>query len=152
MFSPVIMKLFVSVEAFWMFFKRFAYPCRYHYIMYRFAWPVPQLCMISSDVLDFYFNNWGHLLRTFQLNWLSQQHIEHFTNIVYGTGVPLDNCWSFLDGKVRAISRLNIHQRVLYNGHKRYNTFQFHSVVALNGLIANLYGSAENKRQTVACS
>ena len=45
-----------------------------------------------------------------------------------------------------AISRPGIHQRVFYNGYKRYNAFKFQSVVALDGLIANLYGSVEGKR------
>ena len=88
----------------------------------------------------------GHLLRTFQQNWLSQQHLEHFVNMVYDKGAPLDNCWSFVDGTVRAISRSGIHQRLLYNGHKRYHTLKFQSVVAPNGFIANLYGPVEGKR------
>ena len=134
-----------SIEAFCIFLKRFAYPCRYQDIMYRFARPVPQLCMISNLVLDFLFNNWGHLLRTFQQNWLSQQHLEHFANMVYDKGVPLDNCWGFVDGTVRAISRPGI-TRVLYNGHKRYHAFKFQSFVAPNSLIANLYGLVEGKR------
>ena len=44
------------------------------------------------------------------------------------------------------LNRPSIHQRVLYNGHKRCNAFKFQSVVALDGLIANLYGSVEGKR------
>ena len=114
--------------------------------MYRSARPGSQLCMISNAVLDFLFNNWGHLLRTFQQNWLSQQHLEHFANMVYDKGAPLDNCWGFVDGTVRAISRPGIHQRRLYNGHKRYHALKFQSVVAPNGLIANLYGPVEGKR------
>ena len=46
-----------SVEAICIFLKRLAYPCRYQDIMYRFARPVPQLCMISNLVLDFLFSN-----------------------------------------------------------------------------------------------
>ena len=34
--------VFDSVEAFCIFLKRFAYPCRYQDIIYRFARPVPQ--------------------------------------------------------------------------------------------------------------
>ena len=34
----------------------------------------------------------------------------------------------------------------LYNGHKRVYTIKFQSVVAPNGLIANLYGPVEGKR------
>ena len=47
---------------------------------------------------------------------------------------------------MRAISRPGIHQRVLYNGRKRYHALKFQSVVAPNGLIANLYGPVEGKR------
>ena len=49
--------------------------------MHRFARPVPQLRKISNLVLDFSFNNSGHLLTPSQQNCLSQQHLEHFANI-----------------------------------------------------------------------
>lgn len=65
-------------------------------IMYRFARPVPQLCMISNALLNILFSNWGHLLRKFQQNWLLQQHREHFVDMVYDKGVSLDNFWDFL--------------------------------------------------------
>ena len=81
--------------------------------------------MISNAVLDFLFNNWDHHSRTFQQNWLSQQHLEHFDNMVYDKGAPLDNCWGFIDGRVHAISLPGIHQRVLYNTHKRYHALNF---------------------------
>ena len=58
--------------------------------------------------------------------------------MVYDKGTPLDNLWGFVDGTVGAISRPGIHQRVLYNGHKRYHALKFQSVVAPNGLVANL--------------
>ena len=65
--------------------------------------------------------------------------------MVYDKGAPLDNCWGFVDGAVRAISRPGIHQRVLYNVHKRYHALKFQSVVATNGQ-TNLYGPVEGKR------
>ena len=43
-----------SVEAFCIFLKRFAYPCRYENIVYRFARPVPQLCMSQILFWAFY--------------------------------------------------------------------------------------------------
>ena len=46
---------------------------------------------------------------------------------------------------MRAISCPGIHQRVLYNGHKRYHALNFQSVVTPNGLITNLYGPADSK-------
>ena len=66
--------------------------------------------------------------------------------MVYDDGAPLDNCWDFVDGTVRTISHPGIHQRVLYNSHERYHALKFQSVVAPNGLIANLYGPVEGKR------
>ena len=68
-----------------------------------------------------------------------------FASMVYDKGVPLDNCWDFVDGTVRAISRPGIHQRVLYNGHKIYHTLKFQSVVASNGLTANSHEPVEDK-------
>ena len=68
-----------------------------------------------------------------------------FASMVYDKGVPLDNCWGFVDGTVRAISRPGIHQRVLYNGHKIYHTLKFQSVVASNGLTANSHEPVEDK-------
>ena len=52
----------------------------------------------------------------------------------------------FVDGTVRGISRTGIHQRVFYNGCKRYDALKFQSVVAPNGLTENLYGPVESKR------
>ena len=40
-----------GIEALCIFLKRFAYPCRYSDMLPRFARPVPQLCMISSQVM-----------------------------------------------------------------------------------------------------
>ena len=37
-------------------------------------------------------------------------------------------------------------QRVLYNGHKKVHALKFQSVAAPNGLVANLYGQVEGKR------
>lgn len=44
-------------EAFCIFLKRFAYPCRYQDLIHRFARPVPQLCMISNVVMNHIYNN-----------------------------------------------------------------------------------------------
>ena len=61
-------------------------------------------------------------------------------------GAGLRNCWGFVDGTVRAVSRPGKNQRVLYNGHKKVHSIKFQSVAAPNGLIANLYGPVEGKR------
>ena len=52
----------------------------------------------------------------------------------------LENCWGFIDGTVRPICRPGENQKVVYNGHKRVHALKYQSVVAANGLVANLYG------------
>ena len=66
--------------------------------------------------------------------------------IELATALPLSNCWGFIDGTVRPVSRLGKHQRTNYNGHKRVHAIKFISIVAPNGLIANLYGPVVGKR------
>ena len=39
---------------------------------------------------------------------------------------------------------------MVYNGHKRVHSLKFQAVAALNGLIANLYGSVEGRRHESA--
>ena len=68
------------------------------------------------------------------------QCLQEFANAIHKRGAPLTNCWGFIDGTVRPMSRPGQHQRVVYNGHKRVHALKFQSVVAPNGLIANLYG------------
>ena len=135
-----------SVEAFCLLLKRFAYPCRYQDLMSRFGRPVPQLCMISNQVLNFLHLNWAHLLSNFQQNWLSPQNLEAFAQSIHQKGAPLDNCWGFVDGTVRPICRPSHNQRIVYNGHKKVHSLKFQSVVAPNGMIANMYGPVEGKR------
>ena len=53
---------------------------------------------------------------------------------------PLDNCFGFVDGTVRPISRPNEHQRIVYNGQKRVHALKFQSLSLPNGLIGNLFG------------
>ena len=60
------------------------------------------------------------------------------------------NCWGFIDGTVRPVSRPGKNKRVLYNGHKRVHAVKFQSIAAPNGLIANLYGPVEGKRHDSA--
>ena len=45
--------------------KRFSYPCRYLDMIPRFGMSSPQLCMVAQKSLNFFYENWGHLLRTF---------------------------------------------------------------------------------------
>ena len=109
-------------------------------MIHRFGRSVSELSLIASEVVDFIYATHGYLLRTFNQPWLEPQCLEEFANAVHQHGAALTNCWGFVDGTVRPISRPCKHQRVVYNGHKRVHALKFQSVIAPNGLIANLYG------------
>ena len=126
--------------------KRFAYPCRYLDIIPRSGLAVPQLSMINNFMMNFMYNNWGHLLTTFNQQWLSPQNLEMFCQVIHDKGTPLQNCFGFIDGTVRRLCRPGRNQRVLYNGHKKVHAIKFQSVATLNGLVANLFGPVEGKR------
>ena len=66
--------------------------------------------------------------------------VEEFALVIHQKGAALDNCWGFVDGTVRPICRPGEHQRLMFNGHKRVHGLKFQSVVAPNGMIANLFG------------
>ena len=69
-----------------------------------------------------------------------------YAHVIHNKGSPLNNCWGFIDGTVRPVCRPGKNQRVLYNGYKRVHAIKFQSVVAPNGMMANLYGPIEGKR------
>ncbi|PFX15709.1 hypothetical protein AWC38_SpisGene20065 [Stylophora pistillata] len=55
-----------KVEALPMFLKRFSYPCHYADMVPLFSRPIPQICMITNNVMNFIYDGWRHLL--FDLN------------------------------------------------------------------------------------
>lgn len=135
-----------GIEALCIFLKRFAYPCRYSDIMPRFGRPIPQLSMISNQIMDHIYGNFKNLLQDLNHPWLSPNHLQSYANAVYNKGSPLDNCWGFIDGTVQAICRPNKNQRVVYNGHKRVHGIKFQSVVTPDGMIASLFGPYEGRK------
>ena len=126
--------------------KRFAYPCRYLDMIPRFAMAVPQLSMVTNKMMNFVYNTWGHLLTSFNQQWLSPGSLERFCRAIHDKGAPLQNCFGFVDGTVRRVCRPGRHQRILYNGHKKVHAIKFQSIATPNGLVANLYGPVEGKR------
>ena len=126
--------------------KTFAYPCRYSDMIPRFARSVPELCIISNDIMDYLYHNFHHKLTSLNQPWLAPARLEEFFNTISQSGTALQNCWGFIDGTVRPVCRPWELQRVLCNVHKRVHAIKFQSVVTPNGLDANLYGPVEGKR------
>ena len=133
-----------SIEALSILLKRFAYPCRYLDLVPRFARPIPQLCMLFNHMMNLIYSNWHH--NNFQQPWLSPANLQQFADAIHQKGAPLDNCFGFVDGTVRIVSRPGRNQRVLYNGHKRVHSIKLQSIATPSGTVANLYELVEGKR------
>ena len=88
----------------------------------------------------------GYLLQTLHQPWLSRDNLKAFADAIHQKGAALDDCWEFIDSTVRPICRPKHNQRAVYNAHKRGHEIKFQSLVAGNGLIANLFGPVEGGR------
>ena len=136
-----------GLEVFCVFLKRFTYPCHYSDLVPRFRRPVPKVCMMSNYVMNMLHENFHDFLHSFNQPLLSQKNLELYAHAVHDKGAALRNCWEFVDGTVRPICRPNERiQKILYDGHKRVHVLKFQSVVAPNGLIANIYSPVEGRR------
>lgn len=129
-----------AVEGLCMLLKRFAYPCRYSDLIPRFGRSKSEICLIVNKVMRYLSDVWKHLLTRFEQRWLQQDKLIEYAQAVHNKSHALENCWGFIDGTVRPICRPGENQKVVYNGHKRVHALKYQSVVAANGLIANLYG------------
>ena len=111
-----------------------------------FARPVPEMCMISNTVLDWVHENHAFRLTSWDQFFLSPPHLQQYARSIAEKGSPLKNCFGFIDGTVRPITRPDKNQRMVYNGHKRIHALKFQSIALPNGLIGNLYGPVEGRR------
>ncbi|XP_048583759.1 uncharacterized protein LOC125563069 [Nematostella vectensis] len=123
-----------------------AYPCRYSDLIHRFHRSVPELSMISNTVLDTVYYLHHLRLTTWNDQLLSPVQLQQYAEAIYNKGSPLNNCFGFVDGTVPPICRPGVHQRIVYNGHKRVHAIKFQSVVVPNGMVANMYGPVEGRK------
>ena len=47
----------------------------------------------------------GHLLTTFDQDWLQRDKLESYARSVFGESQALEHCWGFVDGTVQPICR-----------------------------------------------
>ena len=135
-----------AAEGLCVLLKRLAYPCRYSDSVPRFVGPVPELCVINNHLMSFIHDRWGFLLNGFHRNILNPQNLVWYARAIHAKGAPLTNCWGFMDGTVRPVSRPGNNQRVLYNGHKRVHEIKLQSVATPDGMVALLHGPYEGRR------
>ena len=123
-----------------MLLKRVSYPCRYSDMIPRFGRPVSVLSLITNHTLDYIYENHGHLITQWNRNILNPRALQSYADSISRKGALLNNCFGFIDGTVRPISRPGHAQRVVYNGHKRVHSLKFQSLAFPNGLIGNIFG------------
>ena len=111
-----------GTEALCMLLRRLSYPCHYSDLIQQFGRPVPEMCKISNTVMDIIFDNHGHRLSQWNPDILNPQTLQIYAETIHAKGAPLENCFGFIDGTVRPISRPGKHQRVVYNDHKRVHS------------------------------
>ena len=115
--------------------KRFAYLCRYSHIIPIFGRSVPELSMISNEVVDWMYTTHGRKITQWNHDLLNPAVLNEYADAISIRGAALENCFGFIGGTVRPISRLDENQRIVYNGHKRVHALKFQSIVLPNGLI-----------------
>ena len=129
-----------DMEGLCMLLKRVAYPCRLSNMILRFGRPVSMLSLIINHVMDnIYDVVHGHRITQWNQDILNPGALRHYADAIYRKGAALDNCFGFIDGTARPISRPGERQRVVCNGHKRVHALKFQSLALPNGLIGNLY-------------
>ena len=146
-----------GLEALYIFLKRHSYPCRYSDMIARFGKPVPVLCMINNYMIDYIYQAHSHRILQWNDSILNPHSLEIYSNAITAKGSPLDNCFVFIDGIVRPISKPGSNQRVVYNGHKRVHNVKFQFVAYSNGIIGNMYAdlstaSALSRISSIAAS
>ena len=128
------------MEGLYILLRQLSYPCRYGNMLQRFAKPVPILCMVANKLFDHIYNHNGYRVTKWNHDILAPVKLQTYVDATTAKGAPLGNCFGFVDGTVRLISRPGANQHLVYNGHKRVHAQKFQSVALPNGLIGSLYG------------
>ena len=137
-----------GLEALCIVLKRLAYPCHYANMIPRLARPVPMLCMINNLMMDLIYQMHGHRILQWNNALLNPRALQEYATSITAQGSPLDNCFGFIDGTVRLISKPGQTQHIVYNGHKRGHAIKFQSIVLPKGMIDNMFGPVGKLHKT----
>ena len=80
--------------------KRLTYPCRYSDMIPAFGISVPELCMIYNTVVDYIFNEDGHLIGRWNHTLLRSENLQRYADSIAAKEAALQNCFGFVDGTV----------------------------------------------------
>ena len=89
-----------------------------------FGRSVAELIMISNKVTEWMYNVHGHRITEWNHFIMSPNLLQTYSEAIHDKGAALDNCFGFVDGTVRPISKPGVNQRAVYNGHKRVHALK----------------------------
>lgn len=104
-----------GIEGLCMLLKRMSYPCRYGDMVHTFAKPVPVLSIITNQVHDFIYDTHKDRVIAWNHDILNPVKLQTYADAIADKGAPFGNCFGFIDGIVRAISRSGENQRIEYS-------------------------------------
>ena len=105
---------------------------------------------IANQMTSVIYGAWHHLLTTFEQTWLDPLHLKMFAEAIHNRGAALGNCSGFMDGQLDPHAGLGNARDKYIRRHKKVHAIKFQSIVAPNGLIANLFGPVKGKRHDSA--
>ena len=88
-----------------MILKRYPFPCRFSDMISIFGRPVPELCMICNTVTDWIYAHHWYRITQWNRTILNPPELKKYAEAVFNIGAPLSNCFGFVDGTVRSITR-----------------------------------------------
>ena len=94
-----------DLEGLCVLLRRTGYPCRFSNMIQRFPRPVSDLSLIANEVIDFIYDKHRHLITEWNRDVLGSDALQQYAETVSRKGSPLNNCFGFIDGMVRPISR-----------------------------------------------
>ena len=139
-----------GMEGLCILLRRLAYPNRLTDLVPIFGLHPTHLSVMFNLVLEHVHSNFQHLISDLDQPWLEEGQVRRYARVTQNAGLPISNCWGFIDGTVMPICRPSQNQREVYNGHRRTHALKCQSVVLPNGLIANLFGPMEGRRHDAA--
>ncbi|CAH3142632.1 unnamed protein product, partial [Porites evermanni] len=71
---------------------------------------------------------------------MSPNLLQTYSEAIRDKGAASENCFGFVGGTVRPISKPGVNQSAVYNGHQRVHALKFQSLALPNGLIGDLFG------------
>lgn len=138
-----------KITALCMLLARLAWPNRLSDLNLKFGWKPERVSRTVNTLLRFIYDTWKHLL-VFDFQRLTPQKLCSFTRVIQATGAPLETCFGFVDGTLRAIARPIYGQESVYNGWKRYHCLKYQAIVTPDGIIIHLYGPVEGTKHDAA--